>query len=127
MNSSDFNPISHAAGENRPDGFEREEWLEPGKVYAVTLDVGPISNRFLPGHRIRIDVSSSNYPQFDPNTNTAEPLGRERKRQIAQQSVYHDGARASHVLLPLARSRSRWSRSSTACRTGCCSSCLPRE
>jgi len=84
------------------NGFDREELMTPGEIYAVSIDVGPVSNRFMPGHRIRIDISSSNYPQFDPNTNTGEPLGRERSRQVAMQTVYHDLARASHVLLPVA-------------------------
>ena len=84
------------------NGFKHEEFLNPGEVYPIDIDVGPISNRFMPGHRIRVDISSSNYPQFDANTNTGEPLGRERNRQVATQAVYHDIARASHVLLPVA-------------------------
>jgi uncharacterized protein len=82
------------------NGFDREEFMEPGKIYAVTIDVGPISNRFMPGHRIRIDISSSNYPQFDPNTNTGEPLGRERDRTVARQTLYHGPSHASCVILP---------------------------
>ena len=84
------------------NGFDREEFMEPGKIYAITIDVGPISNRFMPGHRIRIDISSSNYPQFDPNTNTGEPLGRERDRVVARQTLHHDPAHASYVIFPVA-------------------------
>ena len=83
------------------EGFDREVFLEPGKVYAVSMDVGVVGNRFMPGHRIRVDVSSSNYPQFDPNTNTGESLGRERGRTVATQTVFHDASHPSHVLLPV--------------------------
>lgn len=58
------------------DGFDREVMIEPGQIYKIEIDVGPVCNRFPPGHLIRVEISSSNYPQFDPNTNTGEPLGR---------------------------------------------------
>jgi putative CocE/NonD family hydrolase len=83
------------------NGFERGEPLVPGEVYAVTIEPQATSNLFRAGHRIRLDVSSSNFPHFDVNPNTGGPLGRERDWQLARQSVFHDAARPSHVVLPV--------------------------
>jgi len=75
--------------------------MEPGKVYPLTIKLYPTSNVFKKGHRIRIDVSSSNFPRFDVNPNTGEPLGEHRRWATAVNTVYHDPQRASHVLLPV--------------------------
>jgi len=80
---------------------ERAELLEPGRVYEVTITLYPTSNLFVKGHRIRLDVSSSNFPRFDANPNTGEPLGRHRRTQVAENTVYHDRSRPSHVVLPI--------------------------
>ena len=56
---------------------------------------------FSRGHQIRLDVSSSNFPRFDVNPNTGEPLGRNRRLLVAENSVYHDPARPSRILLPV--------------------------
>ena len=61
----------------------------------------PTSNVFKAGHRIRVDVSSSNFPRFDVNPNTGGPIGKERRRVVAQQAVYHDPEHPSHIALPL--------------------------
>lgn len=83
------------------DGFERQELLEPGQVYEFTIEPQPTSNRFLPGHRIRLDVSSSNWPQFEVNRNSGEPLGQERRSVVAHQTIYHDAEHPSHIVLPV--------------------------
>jgi hypothetical protein len=54
----------------------------------------PTSNLFMPGHRIRLDVSSSNFPRFDVNPNTGEAIGRERRRVVADNTVFHERGRA---------------------------------
>jgi len=79
--------------------------LEPGRVYPFTIAPFPTANVFKKGHRIRVDISSSNFPRFDANPNTGEPLGRSRRVVSADNTVYHDAARASYVLLPLAPAR----------------------
>lgn len=86
---------------------ERAELMEPGKVYVVRIDPQATSNHFARGHRIRVDISSSNFPHYDVNPNTGEPLGLERRSVVAHQTVYHDAVRASHVELPVVPSRGK--------------------
>ncbi len=83
---------------------ERSELMRPGEVYVLTIEPFPTANVFKKGHRIRIDISSSNYPRFDVNPNTGEPLGRHRRMIPADNSIYHDTEHPSHVLLPVIRS-----------------------
>ncbi len=83
------------------NGFERGEPMTPGEVYAVTIEPQATGNLFRAGHRIRIDVSSSNFPHFDVNPNTGGPLGRDRDTRLAHQVLFHDAARPSHVVLPV--------------------------
>ena len=83
------------------NGFGREELMEPGQVYEVEFELQPTANRFFPGHCIRLDISSSNFPLWDANRNTGEPLGRERRSQVAHQTVFHDAGRPSQVVLPI--------------------------
>ena len=83
------------------EGFDREVLLEPDVPVPVTISLWATSNLFDAGHRIRLDVSSSNWPRLDVNPNTGEPLGRHTHQVVAQQTVYVDAGRASHVVLPV--------------------------
>ena len=83
------------------NGPERGELVEPDEVVHVTITLYPTSNRFMPGHRIRLDISSSNFPRFDVNPNSGEPLGKDRLRVIADNTVFHDAIRSSRVRLPV--------------------------
>ena len=74
---------------------------EPGRVRRIVVTLFPTANLFLPGHRIRLDISSSNFPKFDVNPNTGEPEGQARRKRIAGNAVFVDSARASRVVLPL--------------------------
>ena len=67
----------------------------------IRLTLFPTANRFLPGHRIRLDISSSNFPKFDVNPNTGEADGASRRRRIAVNTVFADAARPSRILLPI--------------------------
>jgi putative CocE/NonD family hydrolase len=82
-------------------GFDRMELLRPEEPYEFEIDLLGTANVFLPGHRIRVDVTSSNFPQFDRNPNTGEDLGKSDRLRVARQVVYHSRARPSHVLLPV--------------------------
>ena len=75
--------------------------LTPGEVAKITIDAGVTSNVFKAGHRIRMEISSSNFPRFDRNPNTGENGADATKVQRATQTVYHDRERASYVLLPV--------------------------
>jgi uncharacterized protein len=84
----------------------RQSWsdpalMTPGEVYAVKVTAFPTSNLFKRGHRIRLDVSSSNFPHFDVNPNTGAPEGKGLELRVARNTVYMDAARASHVVLPI--------------------------
>ena len=67
----------------------------------LTVTLYPTSNLFKAGHRIRLDSSSSNFPRFDVNPNTGEPIGLSRRTAVADNTVYHDSQHPSHVVLPI--------------------------
>ena len=67
---------------------DRAAMLTPGRVYPFTIEPFPTANVFKKGHRIRVDISSSNFPRFDVNPNTGEPLGRNRRMVTAENTVY---------------------------------------
>ncbi len=84
------------------DGLDHQApHLRPGEVVPITITLYPTANVFKKGHRLRIDVSSSNYPRFDVNPNTGDPLGDYRRMVTADNTVYHDTAHPSHVVLPV--------------------------
>ena len=82
-------------------GAQREELVRPGQVVEVPIELYPTSNVFAKGHRIGIELSSSNYPRFDVNPNTGEPIGRHTHTVVARNSVWHDAAHPSRVDLPV--------------------------
>jgi putative CocE/NonD family hydrolase len=84
---------------NRPD---QPELMRPDQSYEITVTPFPTANIFKKGHRIRIDISSSNFPRFDINPNTGEALGKNRRVVAADNTIYHDASRPSHVILPIA-------------------------
>jgi putative CocE/NonD family hydrolase len=79
----------------------RPRLMEPGRVYEFSIDLWATSNVFLPGHRIRLEISSSNFPWFDRNQNTGHPLFQDAQLRSAEQRVYHSGEHASYVELPV--------------------------
>lgn len=82
-------------------GFERAEMMIPGEVYEIELGLQATCNWFAPGHRIRLDISSSNFPHYDVNPNTGEPLGQSRTTQVARQTLFADAQRPSQIVLPM--------------------------
>ncbi|MFN8058024.1 MAG: CocE/NonD family hydrolase [Vicinamibacterales bacterium] len=75
--------------------------LHPGEPTEVTIDVGATSNLFQVGHRIRLEVSSSNFPRFDRNPNTGGTFGEDAELRRADQTVFHDAAHPSRLVLPI--------------------------
>ena len=83
------------------DSVEQPTLMEPGHVYELRIDMWETSNVFKTAHRIRLEVSSSNFPRFDRNLNTGHQPGMDAEMQVAEQTVYHDARRPSHVTLPV--------------------------
>ena len=81
------------------NGFESEDFLEPDTVYEFRIVLYPTANRFAKGHRMRVDISSSNYPRFDANPNTGDRLGVARQVHIAQQAIHHDSEHQSRLVV----------------------------
>ena len=77
----------------------RPRLRKPGEVVKITVTLFPTANLFMPGHRIRLDISSSNFPKFDVNPNTGEPEGAARRKRVAVNTVFMDARRPSHVTL----------------------------
>jgi putative CocE/NonD family hydrolase len=88
------------------NGYDAEELIEPGAVLEYRVDLVATANTFLAGHRIRVDVTSSSFPRFDRNPNTGRPLGVDGPEDllIAHQTIFHDTARPSHIVLPVVSS-----------------------
>jgi putative CocE/NonD family hydrolase len=83
------------------ESLKREKLMKPGTIYPFTIRLYPTSNVFKKGHRIRVDVGSSNFPRFDVNPNTGEPLNEHRRVLSAVNTIYHDRAHPSHIVLPV--------------------------
>jgi putative CocE/NonD family hydrolase len=79
----------------------RPEMMQPGEVYELRIPMYGTGTVFGRGHRVRVDIASSNFPRFDPNPNTGEPIGRHHRTQPADNTVHHDATRASHITLPV--------------------------
>ena len=82
-------------------GFGKAELLTPGQPYEFTIEMYPTSLVFKQGHRIRLDISSSNFPRFDTNPNTGEPLNNNRRSQVADNTIYLDAMHPSQIILPV--------------------------
>jgi uncharacterized protein len=104
----DVAPNGYAA--NLCDGLIRARYrnsmahpepMQPGEVYEFTIDLQGTGNVFLPGHQIRLEICSSNFPKFDRNPNTGEPAALARHTRPAVQTVFHDSRHSSHVVLPV--------------------------
>jgi putative CocE/NonD family hydrolase len=77
------------------------ELIEPGQPYAYTIDLWSTANVFKAGHRIRLDIASASFPRWDRNPNTGADFGASADMQAARQTILHDAARPSQVILPL--------------------------
>ncbi len=77
------------------------ELITPDKIYKYEIDLWATSNVFLPGHKIRVEISSSNFPRFDRNPNTGNKFGMDAEMKAAKQTVYHHVDYPSHIILPV--------------------------
>jgi uncharacterized protein len=87
------------------EGFERECAVELGRSYEYEIDLKATSNVFLRGHRIKLLITSSSFPRFDRNAGSGAAPGavREKDLRVAEQTIFHDAARTSSLLLPIVR------------------------
>ncbi|MEQ8207315.1 MAG: CocE/NonD family hydrolase [Woeseia sp.] len=83
------------------DGWDRESFMQAGEVYRICIEPFATSNLFRKGHRLRIDISSSNYPHFDINPNTAEPVGKSTSARVANNRVWCSQKYPSRIRLPV--------------------------
>jgi len=83
------------------DSWERPSPMVPGEVYPITIELFPTGNLFTARHRLRLDISSSNFPHFDVNPNSGEPEGSMQHPRTARNRVLVDAAHPSHLVLPV--------------------------
>jgi putative CocE/NonD family hydrolase len=104
----DVGPCGYAR--NVQDGIVRARYrlspqearpIEPGVAYEYTIDLQATSNLFLAGHRIRVEIASSNFPRYDRNPNTGHPAGIDAELWPATQTILHDAAHPSYIVLPV--------------------------
>jgi hypothetical protein len=88
------------------ESFEHEKLLEPGKVCELTIDLWSTSLIFNRGHKIRVAVSSSNAPRFDPNPNTGHAFRADKESRVATNTIYISKEHPSRILLPIMPSSS---------------------
>jgi hypothetical protein len=80
---------------------ERPEEIVPGQVYKYTIDLWATGNAFKAGHKVRLYISSSNFPRFNRNLNTGEPILGATRSVVARQTIYHDSRYSSSLTLPV--------------------------
>jgi len=83
------------------DSWEHPTLMEAGEIYELAIDLQVTSNVFRRGHRIGVDISSSNFPRFDRNLNTGLNNNTTSEMRVAEQAIYHDAQHPSCVILPL--------------------------
>jgi len=82
------------------DGFDKPKLIQPGEVVKYIINMRPTSNAFLPGHRIRLDITSSDFPNYDRHHNTAANQNADAALITAKQTIYHGGEHATRIILP---------------------------
>jgi putative CocE/NonD family hydrolase len=96
--------------QNLADGIVRARYrdsrahpspITPGAIYEYTIDLWSTSYVFQPGFRMRVEIASANFPRFDRNPNTGHALFADAELQTATQTIFHDAAHPSHIILPV--------------------------
>lgn len=83
------------------ESYQTPTLIEPGTVYGYKFSLWETSNQFKAGHRIRLEISSSNFPRFDRNQNTGHPYGEDADLELAHQTIFHNAQYLSHLILPI--------------------------
>jgi predicted acyl esterase len=82
--------------------WEPPTLTEPGRIHECRIELLPVAMVFEPGHRVRLHLSSSSWPPWDRDQNTAHPIGMDAQVQVAEQTIYHDTDHPSHLMPPIA-------------------------
>jgi putative CocE/NonD family hydrolase len=90
------------------ESMEKPVLMQPGSIYRIKLNLGDISYVFKAGHRIQLDVSSSNFPKYDRNLNTGETLYTQTQFNIAENTIIHNSTHPSYVIFPIASHSPQW-------------------
>jgi uncharacterized protein len=96
-----FNVLDSARRVRYRDGYDAPKRMNPGQIYSVPVDEMVVAARFLVGHRIRIELSGSNFPNFERNLNTGGPNFNETHPVVAINKIYHDSSHRSYITLPV--------------------------
>jgi len=83
------------------DGLDKPKLLKSGEIVEYRIKLRPTANEFQPGHRIRLDITSSDFPNYDRNHNTAADQNADATLEVADQAVHHGGAHPSRLILPV--------------------------
>ena len=83
------------------NGTDSPELMTPGEVYEFSIDMWDTSNLFKEGHKIRVEISSSNFPRYNRNLNSGNEIATDTQIVVANQTIYHDSEKPSHITLPV--------------------------
>ncbi len=83
------------------DGLEKPKLIKPGELIEYRIKLRPTANEFQPGHRVRLDITSSDFPNYDRNHNTAADPNADAELKVAEQTIHHGGVTASRIMLPI--------------------------
>jgi hypothetical protein len=83
------------------NGFEKQELMKPGEIYKIRIGQVYTANRFKKGHRIRLTITSSKAPHYDPNPNTGTEIATEGKLRKVRNTIHIGGGRSSRIMLPV--------------------------
>jgi putative CocE/NonD family hydrolase len=83
------------------DGLEQRKLLEPGQIYELAIDLWATSYLFAKGHRVRVEISSSDFPHYARNLNTGERVGFSDRIEKAEQTIHHSKEHPSRLVLSL--------------------------
>jgi hypothetical protein len=100
-NGKAYNLVEGIVRARHRQSVAKPKLIEPGKIYEYSIKLKPTSNVFKTGHRIRVQISSSNFPKWDRNLNTGHPIGQDAEIMVAMQTIYHDKQYPSHIVLPV--------------------------
>jgi len=85
------------------EGFGKEVLLTPDKPEIFRIPMGAAGHQIAAGNRLRLSIFSAAFPEYDPNSNTGNPIATDTDTRVAKQTVFHDAVRSSHLVLPVIR------------------------